>query len=314
MGTPEFAVESLKNLIEKGYNLVGVVTVPDKPAGRGMNTVESAVKKYAFEKKILVFQPEKLRDENFIKDLKKLNPDIFVVVAFRMLPDVVWKIPTLGTFNLHASLLPQYRGAAPINWAIINNEKETGVTTFLIDDKIDTGNIIFQEKIAINETDDAGIIHDKLMNIGSKLVVKTVDALIANEYKLINQNSLISGKTELKQAPKINKEDCLIDWNKPLIEIYNHIRGLSPYPTAFTYLIDNKNEILLKIYKAEKIQENHNFNLGKIISDNKTFLKVAVKVGFINILNLQQAGKKRMPVEDFLRGFINIEKYSIKLE
>jgi len=313
MGTPEFAVESLKILYNNNYNISAVVTAPDKPAGRGLKILESDIKKFALSKNLHVLQPEKLKNETFINKLKDINPHIFVVVAFRMLPEVVWRIPTLGTFNLHASLLPQYRGAAPINWAILNNEKETGVTTFLINENIDTGNILYQEKIAVEYDDDAGIMHDKLMEIGANLVIKTVNALIENNYPIINQNSLIQKNTVLKQAPKINKNDCRINWDRPINKIYNHIRGLSPYPTAFTEIYNNKKSILLKVYKSKEIKEAHNNKTGTIITDNKTFYKVAVKGGYINIINIQQAGKKRMNVEDFLRGFNDLDKYKIKI-
>ena len=312
MGTPEFAAESLKILDENRYNISAVVTAPDKPAGRGLKILESDVKKYALENNLPVLQPEKLKNEDFVNQLKELNPHIIVVVAFRMLPEVVWRIPTLGTFNLHASLLPQYRGAAPINWAVINNEKETGITTFLIDANIDTGSILFQEKISIEYEDDAGVVHDKLMKIGAQLVLKTINALIKNDYSVINQNFLISDNTILKHAPKINKDDCRINWTKPISDIYNHIRGLSPYPTAFTEIYNKEKSILLKIYKAKEIKEFHNHKPETIYTDNKTFFKVAVNGGYINILNIQQAGKIRMNIADFLRGFNDLDKYRIK--
>lgn len=304
MGTPDFAVEPLKKLVENNYNIVAVVTNPDKPAGRGQKEQESAVKKYAKSKDLKILQPDKFRDEVFLNQLKELNADLQIVVAFKMLPEIVWNMPKLGTFNLHASLLPQYRGAAPLNWAIINGDKKTGVTTFFLKHKIDTGNVIFQEEIPISNNDNAGTIHDKLMYKGADLVLKTVDAILNENYNEINQKDLISEEEEIKHAPKIFKNDCKIDWQKDLNSIYNLIRGLSPYPAAWTEIKNIKNEtVQLKLFVTEKVDSLHNEISGEFISDNKTYLKVAVQGGYINILELQQAGKKRMFVTDFLKGF-----------
>ncbi|MGQ8337497.1 methionyl-tRNA formyltransferase [Sunxiuqinia sp. A32] len=300
MGTPDFAVESLKELVENNYQVVGVITVPDKPAGRGRKLHESAVKKYAVEKGLKVLQPEKLKNPTFIEELKSLNADLQVVVAFRMLPEMVWNMPRLGTFNLHGSLLPQYRGAAPLNWAVINGEKETGVTTFLLSHEIDTGAILFHEKTAIGENDTVGDIHDRLMGVGAKLVSKTVDALAEGNYSPVEQDHI---QTEnLKPAPKIFKDDCLIDWNKDGQTIKNLIRGLSPYPTAWTTLTDgNGNPITMKIFFADF--EEAETTPGEIDTDEKTYLKIAANNGWLNITDLQISGKKRMNVGDLLRGF-----------
>lgn len=311
MGTPDFAVEPLKKLVDNNYNIVGVVTNPDKPAGRGQKLQESSVKKYALSKNLNILQPEKFRDESFLNNLKELKADLQIVVAFKMLPEVVWEMPGIGTFNLHASLLPQYRGAAPINWAIINGDKKTGVTTFFLKHEIDTGNIIYQEEVGISEEDNAGSIHDKLMYKGADLVLKTVDAIIQNKYPQIKQEKLVESGTIIKHAPKIFKEDCKINWENNLNSIYNHIRGLSPYPAAWTEMTDNDNNpIQLKIYRSEKELNNHNHLVGEIISDQKNFLKVAVNGGFIQITELQQAGKKRLSIQDFLRGFQEINNYN----
>ncbi len=304
MGTPDFAVEPLRKLIDGKYNIVAVITNPDKPAGRGQKIQESAVKVYAKTQDINVLQPEKFRDEIFLNQLKELNADLQIVVAFKMLPEIVWNMPRLGTFNLHASLLPQYRGAAPINWAVINGDEKTGVTTFFLKHKIDTGNVIFQEEISIDQNDNAGTIHDKLMFKGADVVVKTVDAIICNDYKQIDQNDLISEDDEIRHAPKIFKNDCKIEWEKELESIYNLIRGLSPYPAAWTEITNIKNEKLqLKIFAAEIEKTTHKNEFGKYISDNKTFLKVAANCGYINIIELQLSGKKKMSVVDFLKGF-----------
>ena len=292
MGTPDFAVLSLDILVQHNYKIVGVITAPDKPAGRGQQLHQSAVKKYAVEKNLAVLQPEKLKNADFINELKALEPNLFIVVAFRMLPELVWQMPEYGTFNLHASLLPQYRGAAPINWAVINGEKETGVTTFFLQQEIDTGNIILQEKINIEDEDNAGSVHDKLMDIGSQLVLKTVQQ--------IEENSVTEQPQELttsKHAPKIYKETCLIDWNKPVLEIHDLIRGLSPYPTAFTHL-DGK---VLKIYKSEVILRQAHDDKA-YLTDNKTYLSFKCANGYLDILELQLEGKKRMKVDEFLRG------------
>jgi methionyl-tRNA formyltransferase len=304
MGTPEFAVASLDILVKNNYNIVGVVTVPDKPAGRGQQLQQSAVKKYAIEKGLNVLQPEKLKSEVFLKQLHDLKADLQIVVAFRMLPELVWTMPPLGTFNLHGSLLPQYRGAAPINWAIMNGEKETGVTTFFLQHQIDTGKIIFNERIPIGENDTAGEVHDRMMLVGADLVLKTVKAIENKNYTETDQKELFENEEELKHAPKIFKEDCKINWAKSSDEIHNLVRGLSPYPAAFTEFVspDNKN-YPVKIFRTEKEKISHSYPVSKILTDSKTFIKVVVKDGYILIKDLQLAGKKRMPVDEFLRGF-----------
>ncbi len=308
MGTPEFAVAPLNALIEAGCNIVGVVTNPDKPAGRGQKIQESAVKKYALEKGLTILQPEKFRNDDFIAELKALKADLQVVVAFKMLPEIVWDMPKFGTLNLHASLLPHYRGAAPINWAIINGDKETGVSTFLLQKEIDTGNIIYQEKVNITESDNLETLHDNLMNIGSRLVVKTVKAIATNNYPQIPQEDLIKANESLKIAPKIFKNDCKINWSYSIDKIHNHIRGLSPYPAAWCELLDSNNKKnAIKIYAANKEIESHSQSTGTLLTDKKTYLKVAVNGGFLSLTSIQMAGKKRMQIEDFLRGFQQID-------
>ena len=299
MGTPDFAVESLRVLVENNYNIVGVITAPDKPSGRGQKINQSAVKKYADLNGLKTLQPTNLKSEEFLAELKALNANLQIVVAFRMLPEAVWNMPEIGTFNLHASLLPQYRGAAPINWAVINGEKETGVSTFFLQHKIDTGDIIAQEKVSIGENETAGELHDKLMDLGASLVLKTVQDIEIENIKPSPQNE----DQELKEAFKIFKPFCKIDWNKSLEDIHNHIRGLSPYPTAFTELKNKEtNEVVsCKVFKSEIIKENHNYNIGAIIT-SKRELKIAVNDGFINILELQMAGKKRMELTALLNG------------
>ncbi|QKJ29139.1 methionyl-tRNA formyltransferase [Mucilaginibacter mali] len=296
MGTPEFAVASLEELIASGANIVGVVTAPDKPAGRGKKLSESAVKQYAVAHNIKVLQPEKLKDPTFLEELKALNADLQVVVAFRMLPEVVWNMPEKGTINLHASLLPQYRGAAPINWAIINGEKESGVTTFFLKHDIDTGNILFTEKVTLTGQETAGDLHDRLMNKGAGLLVKTVKAIESGRYTEISQDS-IEG-VESKHAPKIFKDDCLIDFNQPVEKVYNLIRGLSPVPAAFTTL----NGKTLKIFNTVKEETEPGIQPGGFLTDSKTYLKFACQNGFVKVTDLQMEGKKRMDVEAFLRG------------
>jgi methionyl-tRNA formyltransferase len=304
MGTPEFAVESLDVLIKNNYNIVGVITVPDKPAGRGQQLQESAVKKYAKDKGLLILQPEKLKEENFVKQLYELKADLQIVVAFRMLPEVVWNMPRLGTINLHGSLLPQYRGAAPINWAVINGEKETGVSTFFLQQEIDTGKIIFREKTPIGENETAGEIHDKLMHIGAKLILKTVQAIEQNDYPQTDQAELIAVGEKEKYAPKIFKDDCKVNWNKDASGIHNFIRGLSPYPTAFsTFSSPDEKLYPFKIFKTEKEISAHSYPLYKVITDSKNYIKIAVADGYILLHELQLAGKKKMPVNEFLRGF-----------
>ena len=300
MGTPDFAVESLKLLVKNGYNIVGVVTTPDKPAGRGLQLMESAVKKYAVSKNLKVLQPTNLKSEDFLSELKGLAANLQIVIAFRMLPEAVWNMPELGTFNLHASLLPQYRGAAPINWAIINGEKETGVTTFFLQHKIDTGDIIAQQKVAINENETAGELHDQLMIIGAKLVLKTVQDIENDNINTHPQNETY----KLKEAFKIFKPFCKIDWNKSIEQIHNHIRGLSPYPAAWTELKNRQTGevVSCKIYKTLKEAGIHHHQAGDLLV-GKTSLKVAVKDGYINVLELQLAGKKRMATDALLRGF-----------
>ncbi len=304
MGTPEFAVETLDLLLQNNYNVVGVITVPDKPAGRGQQLQQSAVKKYALEKGLNILQPEKLKDENFLEQLNKLKADLQIVVAFRMLPEVVWNMPPMGTINLHGSLLPNYRGAAPINWAIINGEKETGVSTFFLQQEIDTGKIIFQERTPIRENETAGEIHDKLMHIGAQLVLKTVHAIENDNYPQIDQSDLITANEPVKNAPKIFKTDCRIDWNRSEDEIHNKIRGLSPYPAAFTDFVSPDGKIIpVKIFRSRKENKMHVLATTTIITDSKSYIKIAVKNGYILLDEIQIAGKKRMAVDEFLRGF-----------
>lgn len=297
MGTPEFAVASLKALLDAGEQVVAVVTTPDKPAGRGQKMHQSPVKQFAVDNGIPVLQPEKLRNPGFIEELASYKADLQVVVAFRMLPEVVWNMPPKGTINVHASLLPNYRGAAPINHAVINGEKESGVTTFLLQHEIDTGNILFAEKVDIDKKDNAGALHDKLMVTGAQLLLKTVEAIKHNHIRPIPQEELIQG--ELKHAPKIFKEDCHINWDNPVIKIHNLIRGLSPYPAAFTILHGK----VLKIYDSTIIDEKPEILPGEYLTDEKTFLKFAAHDGYIQIETLQIEGKKRMTVEEFLRGY-----------
>ncbi len=303
LGTPDFAVASLDILVRNGYDIAAVVTAPDKPAGRGQKLSESAVKIYAREKGLKVLQPEKLKDEKFIDELRRTNADLFIVVAFRMLPEVVWKMPKLGTFNLHASLLPQYRGAAPINWVIMNGEKKTGVTTFFLQQEIDTGKIIFQEETAIEPGENAGSLHDRLMQMGSELVLKTVKALEKGDLPVKDQSELIKGL--VKEAPKIFKENCRINWSKDSSTILNLIRGLSPYPSAWTTLVypDGK-ELDIKIFKGIKKPEagGRKPEAGQVYTDNKTYLSIGCADGALNILELQLSGKRKMNIEEVLRG------------
>jgi len=311
MGTPDFAVASLQALVENGYQVVGVVTAPNKPSGRGQVLSETAVKLYAMSKGLKILQPEKLKSPEFVEELRSLLADLQVVVAFRMLPEMVWDMPRLGTFNLHASLLPKYRGAAPLNWAIINGDTESGVTTFKIEHEIDTGNILFQEKIDILPDDNVEVLHDNLMDIGSVLVLKTVDALAAGNVEMISQQSLIEKGYLPSPAPKIFKEDCLIDWKKDSVSLKNFIRGLSPYPTAWTNFIniDTGVETAVKIFRVDDENVNDDVEPGTIRSDGKTFLKIGCMNGWLIIRELQMAGKKRMAAEDFLRGFASINQY-----
>lgn len=300
MGTPEFAVPSLNKIYEAGYEIAAVITAPDKPAGRGMQLTQSAVKKFALEKNLKILQPEKLKSAEFIEELKSLKADLQVVVAFRMLPEIVWNMPPMGTVNLHGSLLPHYRGAAPINWAIINGEKETGVTTFKLQQQIDTGNILLQQKIPISENETAGTLHDKMMNAGADLLLKTIWELEIGTLKEIPQPSTSNGEqATLRAAPKIFTETGEINWNKNVDEIYNLIRGLSPYPSAFTFLNGKK----LKIFSAEKENSGQSNEPGQFLTDHKTFLKFAARDGFISLKEIQLEGKKKMKIEDFLRGW-----------
>lgn len=311
MGTPEFAIAPLKALLNEGFKVVAVVTAPDKPAGRGKKMQSPAVKTFALQEGLRVLQPEKLKDPEFLEEMRSLKPDLQVVVAFRMLPEQVWKLPRIGTFNLHASLLPQYRGAAPINHAIINGETETGVTTFLIDEKIDTGKILFRDKVNIPEHFTAGDLHDKLMETGASLVIKTVKALISGKWEEIPQEKLTSPSETLKPAPKIFKDDCRIQWNLDGKSIYNFIRGLSPLPTA-TSLLKGKTgeEIPVKIYSSSFFPAKHDLTIGTIVIPDKKTLYISVRDGFISITSLQLAGKSRVDALSFLNGFKNITDFS----
>lgn len=304
MGTPDFAVESLRRLVEGGYNIVGVITMPDKPMGRHGSVLQaSPVKQYAVSQGLKVLQPEKLKDETFVNELRALQADLQIVVAFRMLPEVVWNMPKLGTFNLHASLLPQYRGAAPINWAVINGDTETGITTFFLQHEIDTGAIIQQVRVPIADTDNVEVVHDKLMVLGGDLVIETVEAILAGTVKAIPQETLFQSDTDLRPAPKIFKETCRIDWSKGVKKVYDFIRGLSPYPAAWTELSVGDKVLELKIFAASKEFCTHQQTAGTVLTDHKSYMKVALEDGFLNILTLQLSGKKRMEVTDFLRGF-----------
>jgi methionyl-tRNA formyltransferase len=294
MGTPDFAVASLDALVNNGCNIVTVVTAPDKPAGRGLKLTVSAVKQYAVEHNLTILQPEKLKSIDFIETLKELKADIQIVVAFRMLPEIVWNMPPMGTINVHGSLLPKYRGAAPINWAIINGEKETGVTTFKLKHEIDTGDILLQDSMTIEENETAGVIHDRMKELGANLLVKTIKGIAEDSINEKSQETLL----ELFHAPKIFTETCKIDFSKTVDEIHNLIRGLSPFPGAFTHL----NDKILKIFLSKKEITAHQYHDGEMITDGKTFLKFACNNGFIHVLQLQLEGKKKMNVEDFLRG------------
>ncbi len=302
MGTPEFSIPSLEALISAGHDIKAVVTPPDRRAGRGRKLKACAVKEFALAKGLLVLQPEKLRDPEFVSTIKKIEPDIIVVVAFRMLPEIIWSIPKKGTFNLHSSLLPNYRGAAPMNHAIINGEKESGITTFMLDNKIDTGKILFRKKIDITDDMNVGDLHDKLMIMGADLVLKTVDALEKGKISPIPQEDLPE-INEIRHAPKFTKEDLRIDWNKSASEIYNFIRGLSPYPTAFTTLESPSGEItIIKVYQSSK-HESQSLEPGHIYTDGKAYFYVGTAKGTIALESLQIAGKRRMNITDFLRGY-----------
>jgi methionyl-tRNA formyltransferase len=304
MGTPEFAVASLDALVKEGCNIVAVVTAPDKPAGRGMKLQESPVKKYAVEKSISVLQPEKLKAPEFLEQLRLFNAHLQIVVAFRMLPELVWNMPPMGTVNVHGSLLPQYRGAAPINWAIINGEKETGITTFKLKHEIDTGDILLQQSLPIGENETAGELHDRMKELGAQILVTTVKGLAEGSLTEKPQASLIQAgslqsSNGLKHAPKIFTETCKIDWNKSLDEVHNLVRGLSPFPGAFTYFQDK----LLKIYRCEKEPYDTPLTPGQWETDHKSFLKFSTPDGYIHVKELQLEGKKKMPVADFLKGY-----------
>jgi len=304
MGTPEFAVASLEAIVREKMNVVGVVTVPDKQAGRGQSIHQSDVKQFALKNNLKLLQPVNLKDSVFLSELKSLNPDIIIVVAFRMLPELVWKMPRLGTINLHASLLPNYRGAAPINWSIINGEIETGVTTFFINKEIDTGKIILQHKIKIEPNYSAGELHDKLMYIGAELLITTIKAIVENKCTSIDQNTVSLSNIELKNAPKINKSDCMINWNNRTSDIYNFIRGLSPYPGAYAELISPESKkYFIKIFMSSITNKQKNDEIGTIITDQKTFLNVATTDGLISLQEVQMTGRKKMRIDEFLRGF-----------
>ena len=300
MGTPEFAVLPLQKLVENGYNIVAVITMSDKPSGRGHKMQQSAVKQYALSVGLPVLQPEKLKNPEFLEQLRSYNADLQIVVAFRMLPEVVWAMPKYGTFNLHASLLPQYRGAAPINWAIINGEKETGLTTFFLQQEIDTGDIIMQHKITIEPTDNAGTLHDKLMIEGAEMVIATTDMVINQNITAIPQNQIAT--EQLHTAPKIFKETCQINYDQTAEQIHNFVRGLSPYPAAWTEFQLNGHNINAKIFATEPIIEPHNLTIGTALTDNKTYIKIACKDGFIKLLNMQLPSKKPLNVRDVLNG------------
>lgn len=299
MGTPGFAVASLDALVKAGCNIVGVITAPDKPAGRGMDMQQSAVKKYAVEQQLHILQPEKLKNPEFLDTLKLLHADLQIVVAFRMLPEAVWNMPALGTVNLHGSLLPQYRGAAPINWAVINGENETGVTTFKLQHEIDTGDILLQESFAIGENETAGEVHDRMKEIGAALLVKTVEGLASGSLVETAQSEIRNTISEIHHAPKIFTETCKIDFSKTTQELYNQVRGLSPFPTAFTFLKNKK----LKLYTVEKVTQAPTIAAGEFETDGKTFLHFACGDGYVAVKDLQLEGKKRMEIKDFLRGY-----------
>jgi methionyl-tRNA formyltransferase len=314
MGTSGFAVAPLDSLIQNGYEISAVITAPDKPSGRGLKLNSSPVCIYAKEKNLRILQPTNLKDPKFVDELSQINPQLQIVVAFRMLPEKVWKLPEYGTFNLHASLLPQYRGAAPINRAIMNGETKTGVTTFFINENIDTGNIIMQQEELIFPDETAGELHDRLMITGSELVLKTVKAIENKGLKEISQKSLITENTDLKTAPKIFKEDCVIRWNAGNISVYNHIRGLSPYPAASTELISPEGvPYYIKVFRCSMQTEKHNYLPGKLLTDGETHLSIAVTGGFIFLEEIQLMSKKRMRIPEFLRGFPMNDHWSVKL-
>ncbi len=303
MGTPEFAVATLGSLLMNGYNVVGVVTAPDKPAGRGRKISRSPVKEFAEMSYLPVLQPVKLKDPLFIEALTDIKPDLFIVVAFRMLPEVIWKLPPRGTINLHASLLPHYRGAAPINHALINGEKSTGVTTFFINDQIDTGNLLLREEVQIFPSENAGDLHNRLMKLGARLVIKTIEDMSNNAIVSIPQSQFLKPGETPKQAPKIYPENCLVRWEKSSIEINNLVRGLSPSPCARSFFASQTNGVSFKIFESRAEDDPHSLKPGTLVSDNKNFLKIACGKGFLEILSIQAEGKRRMGISEFLRGF-----------
>ncbi|MBQ3959815.1 MAG: methionyl-tRNA formyltransferase [Muribaculaceae bacterium] len=302
-GTPDFAVESLKRLVEAGFHIAAVVTMPDKPAGRGHHLLQSAVKQYAVSQGLPLLQPVNLKDEAFVSELRAIGADLHIVIAFRMLPQVVWAMPPLGTFNLHASLLPKYRGAAPINWAVMNGDSETGVTTFFLKHEIDTGDIIEQRRVPIGRTDNVETVHDRLMMLGADMVLHTVEAIVAGEVKPIPQEQLLHAGEEPTPAPKIFKETCRINWSRPAEQVYNHIRGLSPYPAAWTEWIDaNEKTYAVKIFETGEPEPAQDLTPGALKTDGRR-LWIACGDGWLEVKSLQQAGKKRMDTDAFLRGF-----------
>ena len=302
-GTPDFAVESLKRLVEAGFHIAAVVTMPDKPAGRGHHLLQSAVKQYAVSQGLPLLQPVNLKDETFVSELRAIGADLHIVIAFRMLPQVVWAMPPLGTFNLHASLLPKYRGAAPINWAVMNGDSETGVTTFFLKHEIDTGDIIEQRRVPIGRTDNVETVHDRLMMLGADMVLHTVEAIVAGEVKPIPQEQLLHAGEEPTPAPKIFKETCRINWSRPAEQVYNHIRGLSPYPAAWTEWIDaNEKTYAIKIFETGEPEPAQDLTPGALKTDGRR-LWIACGDGWLEVKSLQQAGKKRMDTDAFLRGF-----------
>ena len=312
LGTPDFAVEPLRRLVEKqkvcescGYEIVGVVTMPDKMINkRGNQLLMSPVKQYAVSQGLPVLQPESLKDASFQEALRAWRADLQIVVAFRMLPESVWNMPRYGTFNLHASLLPQYRGAAPINWAIINGDKETGVTTFFLKHEIDTGDVIYRDVVAITEEDNAGTLHDKLMLQGGETVLRTVQAIVSGDVKAVAQDTMFATEQELRPAPKIFRDTCRIDWEAGVFGVYDFVRGMSPYPAAWFELVDAEGKLVaVKVYSVAKESAEHNFEVGTLLTDCKSYAKVAVNGGYISLVDVQLAGKKRMPVADLLRGF-----------
>ena len=313
MGTPEFAVATLGSLLMNGFNVVGVVTAPDKPSGRGRKMSKSAVKQFAeFSNLPKIIQPLDLKDPEFINSLQKLNADLFIVVAFRMLPVEVWKMPPLGTINLHASLLPDYRGAAPINHAIINGETTTGVTTFMIDEKIDTGNILLREEVPIFPFENAGDLHDRLMKLGARLVIRTITDIVENRVRELPQTKLISRGNPANLAPKIHPNDCIIDWNKNVSKIHNLVRGLAPYPCAKSWFKSDSTSLSFKIFESQPEIASHINKPGTILSDGKNFIRIGCKDGFLNIVSLQLEGKKRMSTFEFLKGF-RIADFTIQI-